>query len=1051
MANIPPDINPVSPSMPYNSNIYNDGTNTIYVNVNIINGVPSTANTNAPTIDIRSFSEVDPFKSGVSGIGYNSVIFIYNSSTQVTGTYQYYPPGSHTTIITPSSLISGGATNVNIGTPLYILFYSLLDYRINTNNVLNLPPSFNPNVGSTSNPGGLQTGYIIIVQPCGAPTSLSATSYQNGQVPLSWTEPTDKGGSSITSYIVQWSSSSSTGPWISTINVGLNTYYVFTGLTNGNPYWFQVAALNAFCNSGGPGSGPFSISAGATPATTPDPPTATDITTTEGVNSISVVWKSPLNNGGATITSYTLQYRVSGSGSSFTIISGIQTTPTPPHYIITGLLPSTTYEIQVASVNIVGQGLFSSSVFGNTDTTPDNPTNFQGNSGDQQVSLSWTAPQNDGGTPVTGYLIEFKLDSLVVPPGSWTSIFSSNTTPPLFYTIGPSSSPTPYPLTNGTLYDFRVSAVNAVGTGSHSNIIEVTPSTIPGPPTSISAFGCDNQQVLVTWSPPTDTGGATITSYNLQYSTSSTGPWLTPTPSSVSPPTTSYTFTGLTNGTQYYFQVQAVNMNGPGPYSAQTANSTAIPSITPQPPPIPITTTAITSSSITLSWTAPTNTGGNPVTGYLIYWSQVSPSGTIIPPINSYNTTTSGTPLATTYTITGLTYATLYAFQISSINCSGIGPISAPAFYVTTSSIPPSAPTNLTITGCNTGYTNSVILTWTAPASNGGSPITNYIVYYRTTSPVGTWYTYNTNSNSTTAIVPLPASSTSYDFKVAAQNIAGVSIFSPIVSSSSYNPPTAPTNHTATNFVSNTTSNGSIVLTWTPSTQEPPQTISYYVVEYKICEFGGYVTHPTTITFPSNSVVLSNIGASSSSNIANNVPYLFRVYAVNSCGARSPLSNTATATSYNNAEPTRLWSRFNLNCSGNITSFDSLTRNMLRKGQVLQYPVVGTLQYSRATLWSMAAKNQLTRKKAWASQSEEYTYPNTTNINNEPDVGLRQTPTSLVCWRQPPSLICNSSTASDVPGNPTTLCLSKNAPFDNFRRPITYSSGGTKFPVFFSK
>ena len=223
------------------------------------------------------------------------------------------------------------------------------------------------------------------------------------------------------------------------------------------------------------------------------------------------------------------------------------------------------------------------------------------------------------------------------------------------------------------------------------------------------------------------------------------------------------------------------------------------------------------------------------------------------------------------------------------------------------------------------------------------------------------------------------------------------------------------------------------------------------MVEYKICEFGGYVTHPTTITFPSNSVVLSNIGASSSSNIANNVPYLFRVYAVNSCGARSPLSNTATATSYNNAEPTRLWSRFNLNCSGNITSFDSLTRNMLRKGQVLQYPVVGTLQYSRATLWSMAAKNQLTRKKAWASQSEEYTYPNTTNINNEPDVGLRQTPTSLVCWRQPPSLICNSSTASDVPGNPTTLCLSKNAPFDNFRRPITYSSGGTKFPVFFSK
>jgi hypothetical protein len=261
--------------------------------------------------------------------------------------------------------------------------------------------------------------------------------------------------------------------------------------------------------------------------------------------------------------------------------------------------------------------------------------------------------------------------------------------------------------------------------------------------------------------------------------------------------------------------------------------------------------------------------------------------------------------------------------------------------------------------------------------------------------------------------------------------------------------PTAPTNLIATNLISNTPSNGSIILTWNPSTQVPPQTISYYVVEYKICEFGGWVTYSTTIPSPTTSATLSNIAISS--NIANNVPYLFRVYAVNSGGTRSNPSNTTIATSYNNNAPTRLWSRFNINCPGNITSFDNLTRDMLRKGQILQYPVVGTLKFTRATLWSMAAKNQLTRKKAWASQSQLYTYPNTTNINNQPDVGLRQTPTSLVCWTPPPTLICNSSSASDVPGNPTTLCISKNAPFDNFRRPVTYSSGGTKFPVFFSK
>lgn len=255
--------------------------------------------------------------------------------------------------------------------------------------------------------------------------------------------------------------------------------------------------------------------------------------------------------------------------------------------------------------------------------------------------------------------------------------------------------------------------------------------------------------------------------------------------------------------------------------------------------------------------------------------------------------------------------------------------------------------------------------------------------------------------------------------------------------------PTAPTNLVAT-----TNSNGIVALSWTASTQPapaPPPTISYYVIEYKLCEFGGWITYPTTIPSPTTSATITD------PNIANNLIYLYRVYAVNSVGARSDPSNVASATSYNNNAPTRLWTRFNSNCSGNITSFDSLTRNMLRKGQILQYPVGGTLQFTRATLWSMAAKNQLTRKKAWASQSQLYTYPNTTNINNQPDVGLKQTPTSLVCWTPPPTIICNPSSSSDVPGNSTTLCISKNAPFDNFRSPITYSSGGTKFPIFFSK
>jgi hypothetical protein len=1006
---------------------------------------PGTNNTTSVTI--LANTQINPYPS--IGIAHGCQCFWGQLATT---NYLYitesFTPGGGTIIITASQLNSMAVPPPNssipgryfIGMQLVMLHYSNQTYSNQYGSNQLLPNEFiipAPPGGSLNPYGGIQTSVSFIVQPCGIPTGLSGISYQNGQVFLSWYSPSDNGGSPISNYLILYSTTGS-APWSQVYTGSANIYYTLIGLTNGVTYYFQIAAINGYCNNGtgyGPESGLFSTTTNATPATTPDQ--VTGVTTTSGPNAgnISVTWSAP-GNGGAAISSYTLQYRISGSGS-FTTITGIGTTNT----IVTGLANSTTYDIRVAAVNIVGTGAYSNIVIGTTFTTPNSPTNLTGASGNAQVSLTWTAPTSNGGTPVTGYVVEYSIN----PSGPWTPV-NTGSTATTYIVTG---------LTNGTLYYFRVSGVNSVGTGTPSNVISLTPSTIPGPAIITSSISCDNQQVLVTWastSPPVDTGGSPILSYNLQYSTSLTGPWLpTPTPYFVNAPTTSYTFTGLTNGTQYYFQVAAVNVIGPGPYSAQTANSTATPSITPQPP-IPITTTAITSSSIAISWTTPTglaNTGGNPITGYLIYWSQISSTGSVIPPVNSYNTTTSGTPLATTYTITNLTHATLYEIQISSISCSGVGPLSSLpnslyslySLYITTASIPPSAPTNVAIAGCNTGHTNSVILTWTAPANDGGSPITNYIIYYRTTSPVGIWYTYNTNSAATTAIVTLPSSGVSYDFKVAAQNDTGAGIFSsPIVSSSSYNPPTAPTNLVAT-----TDTNGFVVLTWTASIQDAPQTISYYVIEYKLCEFGGWITYPTTIPSPTTSETINN------PNIANNVSYLYRVYAVNSCGARSPLSNTASATSYNNNAPTRLWSRFDINCSGDITSVDDLDKNMLRKAQVLQYPVVGSLQYSRATLWSMASKNQLTRKKAWASQSQEYTYPNITNINNEPGVGLRQTATSLVCWTPPPAVICNTSGSSGVPGNSTTLCFSKNAPFNNYRRPNTYSSGGTKFPVFFSK
>jgi hypothetical protein len=250
---------------------------------------------------------------------------------------------------------------------------------------------------------------------------------------------------------------------------------------------------------------------------------------------------------------------------------------------------------------------------------------------------------------------------------------------------------------------------------------------------------------------------------------------------------------------------------------------------------------------------------------------------------------------------------------------------------------------------------------------------------------------------------------------------------------------------------------GNVNLSWTAPTSSPSD-LNYYI-QYKIGGFGDWILI-ATITFPTTTYSVTNLNKYPSVN--NSTIYCFRVYVVNTVGSISTnyYSNIAEAMPFNNSLPTHLWSRFTPYCdpsANNINNINPLNDegtsayDMQRKAQVLQYPVTGRLNFTKAQLWSMAAKNKLTRKKAWASQNQEISYPNTTNANNYQGVGLKQVNNTLTCRNNPPTKICNSSTASNVPGKPMTLCLTLGAPFNNYRNPKTFASGGTKWPVYFSK
>jgi cellulose 1,4-beta-cellobiosidase len=133
-------------------------------------------------------------------------------------------------------------------------------------------------------------------------------------------------------------------------------------------------------------------------------------------------------------------------------------------------------------------------------------------------------------------------------------------------------------VTNGSAYYYKITATNGYGTSGYSSVVNATPAAVaPSAPTGLSAVA-GNTQVSLTWN--TVIGS---TSYNVLRSTSSgTEAQL------VNVLAANYTNTGLTNGTTYYYKVQAVNGNG-------TSVSSLEVSATPTNNLIPVGATYITS------------------------------------------------------------------------------------------------------------------------------------------------------------------------------------------------------------------------------------------------------------------------------------------------------------------------------------------------------------------------------------------------------------------------------------------------------------------------
>ncbi|RLF54241.1 MAG: hypothetical protein DRN28_05710, partial [Thermoplasmata archaeon] len=139
----------------------------------------------------------------------------------------------------------------------------------------------------------------------------------------------------------------------------------------------------------------------------------------------------------------------------------------------------------------------------------------------------------------------------------------------------------------------------------------------------------------------------------------------------------------------------------------------------------------------------------------------------------------------TTYNDTGVTNGQRYYYRVSAVNGVGEGELSEEV-----SALPqgvPSAPQNLVARGGD-GY---VVLTWEAPADDGGSPIIGYKIYRGTSSGNETYLTM-VGGNETTYNDTGVTNGQTYYYRVSAVNGVGEGELSEEVSATPQSAPPAP-------------------------------------------------------------------------------------------------------------------------------------------------------------------------------------------------------------------------------------------------------------------
>ena len=517
--------------------------------------------------------------------------------------------------------------------------------------------------------------------------AVPATADEDDTANAEKTDPYDSGR--VYEYEVWWApkgqSWSTTNRWISP-DVS-TTRHTIVGLNNFVTYNIRIKAVR------GPSGDPFTPTLTSTPGLAGPPVWPSEnALTSPFYGRITADWDVPHGASDDNINSYVIQWSTSNGGFSST--RQATTAAGTTTYTIMGL-SNTTYYVRVQGVTASGPGTWSLSEsirLTSTRPSPGQPTGLElTTAAGARITANWDNPSSTN--EPTHYQVQWRNLST---RENWATVREHAVTTdtagdPPSATIPPAGSS----LISSNQYEVRVRAINQDIAGSWSSAARIVLGQA-APPSNVKLDPDGGHKIKVTWTdaqsvPP-------VSSYNLQWDTSSgfarncpVDLSCTQVPLGTGIGSTGHEVTNLDNNVTYYFRMQSVNANGPGPWSptlsVKPGALRAPTSASAQPIGSPSTNDDYRKLSV--SWSSGNEDSKSNLTGFTIQyritgttsWSSRNLNDFSDRTDNTYNCTSrdidgdvGDSPSTYSCTLTGLTSDTSYDVRIRARNSFGEGP-----------------------------------------------------------------------------------------------------------------------------------------------------------------------------------------------------------------------------------------------------------------------------------------------------------------------------------------------------------------------------------------